>query len=49
MLAIFYWLLVALNVLAIIAVIAVMMGMIGDPELKKQLQEVFEQASATEQ
>jgi len=48
-LAIFYWLLVALNVLAIIAVIAVMMGMIGDPELKKQLQEVFEQASATEQ
>jgi len=47
-LAIFYWLLVALNLLAIIAAIAVMFGMIGDPELKKQLQEAFEQAAAME-
>jgi len=47
-LAILYWLLIALYLLAIIAAIAVMMGTIGDPDLKKQLQEAFEQASAME-
>ncbi len=48
-LAILYWLMIALSLLAVIAAIAVLFGMIGDPELKRQLQEAFEQASAAKQ
>jgi uncharacterized membrane protein YhaH (DUF805 family) len=44
-LAILYWLLVAVGVLAIIAVIALMFGAIGDPEIQQQIRDALRQAA----
>ena len=39
-LAIVYWLMLAVSLLAIAAVIALLMGALGSPEFKEQLQEI---------
>jgi hypothetical protein len=43
-LAIFYWLLVALTILAIAAVVALMLGALGNPELQEQIQDFIRAA-----
>lgn len=45
-LAIVYWLVVAIAVLALIAIVAVMAGELGDPALQEQLREAFRNAAA---
>jgi uncharacterized membrane protein YhaH (DUF805 family) len=45
-LAIIYWLMVALIVLAVAAVVALMLGAIGSPETLEQFQEIIRNASA---
>lgn len=46
-LAIVYWLLLLVTVLAVVAFVMVMMGAAGDPELREQLQKIIDEANAT--
>jgi hypothetical protein len=45
-LAIVYWLLLLVTVLAVVAFVMVMMGAAGDPELREQLQKIIDEANA---
>jgi hypothetical protein len=40
-LAILYWLMMVFVVLAVVAVVALLFGLVGDPELQKQIQEIL--------
>lgn len=44
-LAIVYWMILAIVLLAVAAVIAVMLGAIGDPEIREQISEVIREAN----
>jgi len=43
-LAVFYWLLIALWLLALIAIIAVFFGMAGSPEIRQQINDAYQEA-----
>ena len=47
-LAIIYWLMVALGLLAIAAIIAVLLGAAGSPEFREQIEEVLRKAAETQ-
>jgi hypothetical protein len=43
-LAIFYWLLVALTILAVVAIVALLLGAVGNPALQEQVQDFIRAA-----